>query len=192
LATRFFQNQAEPPLNFQLWVGHPLFSSVTDGGHYERIFSADMTAEKVIIAWEIKIVVDEFVRKFSSMRRKVQASDDIGAAYEPVLGKQLTDEYKDRIHQVLPQCSLFLCGILYKDLVDFKKVDPSLIPEVLQKNGQLIIQDLLNHIMTYAKNNDEKANKSWPVLLKSNAFFTYVCAYLQGIRAGGNAGPSTT
>jgi hypothetical protein len=169
-----------------------IFSSVTDGGHYERIFSADMTAEKVIIAWEIKVVVDEFVRKFSSMRRKVQASDDIGAVYEPVLGKQLTDEYKDRIHQVLPQCSLFLCGILYKDLVDFKKVDPSLIPEILQKNGQLMIQDLLNHIMTYAKNNDEKANKNWPVLLKSNAFFTYVCAYLQGIRAGGNAGPSTT
>ena len=23
MATRFFQNQAEPPLNFQLWVGHP-------------------------------------------------------------------------------------------------------------------------------------------------------------------------
>jgi hypothetical protein len=167
-----------------------IFSSINDGGYYERIFSSEMTAEKVIIAWEIKTVVDEFVRKFSSIRRKLQASDDIGAAYESILGKPLTDEYKDRIHQVLPQCSLFLCGILYKDLVEFRKTDPTTIPAVLKKNGQEIIQDLLNHIMTYAKNNYDKANKSWPVLLKSNAFFTYVCAYLQGIRAGGNDGPS--
>jgi hypothetical protein len=163
-----------------------IFASVSDGGNYERIFSPDMTAEKVIIAWEIKAVVDDFVRRFSSMRRKLQASDDSIAAYESVLGKPLTEGYKDVIHQVLPQCSLFLCGILYKDLVDFKKMDPVKIPDELGLRGQTIIQTLLNHILTYAKNNKDKANKSWPVLLKSNAFFNYVCAYLQGVSAGGS------
>lgn len=142
-----------------------------------------MTAEKMIIAHEIKMFVDDFVRKFSSIRRKLQASDNIVAAYEPLLGKKVANEYKDALHQVLPQCSLFLCGTIYKDLVDFQKKDPSGIPKLLQKDGHALIQEHLLNILNYAKNNKGKADKSWPVLLKSNTFFGYITAYLGGIRS---------
>jgi len=37
--------------------------------------------------------------------------------------------------------------------------------------------------MDYAKNNPDKADRSWPVLLKSNPFFLLVMAYIQGIRS---------
>ena len=141
-----------------------------------------MTAEKMIISHEIKGFVDDFVRKFSSIRRKLQASDDIVAAYEPLLGRELANGFKDVLHQVLPQCSLFLCGTIYKDLVDFQKNDPSRIPELLQEDGLALIQEHLLHILSYAKNNKSKADKSWPVLLKSNAFFGFIAAYLEGIR----------
>jgi hypothetical protein len=161
-----------------------IFLSINDGGNYERIFSADMTAEKMIIAHEIKTFVDDFVRRFSSIRRKLQASDDIVAAYEPLLGQEVANGYKDVIHQVLPQCSLFLCGTLYKDLVDFQKKSATEIPKLLQKEGTTLIQEHLLNILNYAKNNKSKADKSWPVLLKSNAFFNYICAYLEGIRRG--------
>jgi hypothetical protein len=142
-----------------------------------------MTAEKMVIAHEIKTFVDDFVRRFASIRRKLQASDDIVAAYEPLLGKEVAG-FKDQIHQVLPQCSLFLCGTLYKDLVDFRKKDPSEIPQLLQKEGNALIQAHLLNILNYAKNNKSKADKSWPVLLKSNAFFSYICAYMEGIHSG--------
>jgi hypothetical protein len=161
-----------------------IFLSVSDGGNYERIFSADLTAEKMVIAHKIKMFVDEFVRKFSSIRRKLQAADNIVAAYEPLLGKEIASEYKDQIHQVLPQCSLFLCGTIYKDLVDFQHVDASKIPEQLQQQGHGLIQWHLLNILNFATNNRSKADKSWPVLLKSNAFFGYICAYLEGIRKG--------
>jgi hypothetical protein len=136
----------------------------------------------MIIAHEIKKFVDDFVRKFSSVRRKLQASDDLVAAYEPLLGHEVANNYKDVIHQVLPQCALFLCGTIYKDLVDFQKKDPSEIPKLLSKEGHALIQSHLLNILNYAKNNKSKADKSWPVLLKSNAFFSYICAYLEGIR----------
>jgi hypothetical protein len=161
-----------------------IFLSVGDGGHYERIFSADMTAEKMVIAHEIKTFVDDFVRRFASIRRKLQASDDIVAAYQPLLGQEVANGYKDQIHQVLPQCSLFLCGTLYKDLVDFQKKDPSEIPKLLQQEGNALIRTHLLNILNYAKNNKNRADKSWPVLLKSNAFFNYTCAYMEGIRSG--------
>ena len=76
----------------------------------------------MIVAQQIKTFVDDFVRKFSSIHRKLQAPDDIVAAYQPLLGEDLAKE--DKIHQVLPQCSLFLCGTIYKDLVEFQRRDP--------------------------------------------------------------------
>lgn len=160
-----------------------IFLSTNDGGNYERIFSAEMTAEKMIIAHEIKKYVDDVVRKFSSIRRKLQASDDIVAAYEPLLGSEVASRYKDMLHQVLPQCSLFLCGTIYKDLVEFQKKNPSEIPAFLQKDGRALIQEHLLNILNYAKGNKSKADKSWPVLLKSNAFFGHITAYFEGIRS---------
>jgi hypothetical protein len=159
-----------------------IFLSVADGGNYERIFSHDMTAEKVIIAHGIKTFVDEFVRRFAAVRHKLQASDDIHATYEPVLGQKLASRHSDVIHQVMAQCSLFLCGTLFKDLVDLRGKDPSEIPGLLRSEGSDLIQEHLLHIIEYAKSNKEKADKSWPVLLKSNTFFTYITAYLAGIR----------
>ncbi len=159
-----------------------IFLSVSDGGSYERIFSSNMTAEKMIIAHEIKTYVEDFVRKFSGIRRKVQASDELQTAYEPILGKQLAAQHSDVIHQVMAQCSLFLCGTIFQDLVDIQKKDPSSVPGELASEGSSLIQMHLLHIIDYAKNNKDKADKSWPVLLKSNTFFTYITAYLAGIR----------
>jgi hypothetical protein len=159
-----------------------IFQSVNDGGNYERIFSAEMTAEKMIVAHEIKTFVDDFVRRFSSLRRKLQASDDIVAAYEPLLGHEVASKYKDYIHQVLPQCSLFLCGTIYKDLVGLQGKDPTGIPTLLKQEGSSLIKEHLLHILDYANKNKDKADRSWPVLLKSNQFFIYVTAYLAGIR----------
>ena len=55
-----------------------------------------------------------------------------------------------------------------------------MIPEFLKTDGHTLIQTHLLNILNYAKNNKNKADKSWPVLLKSNAFFNYICAYMEG------------
>jgi hypothetical protein len=161
-----------------------IFLSVDDGGSFEKIFSSDMTAEKMIVAHEIKLFVEEFVKQFSIIRRKTQAADNLCVAYEPVLGKNLSALHSEVIHQVLAQCSLFLCGTIFKDLVEMQKMDFRSIPAFLAQNGSTLMQEHLLHTINYAKANKDKADKSWPVLLKSNTFFTYIVAYLQGIRQG--------
>jgi hypothetical protein len=161
-----------------------IFLSVDDGGHYEKIFSADMTAERVIIAHKIKTFVDDFVRSFTANKRKSQASVDMTEINTPVLGASLATKHSDIIHQVMPQCSLFLCGTIYRDLVNLQNVEPSKIPETLQERGTGIVQEHLMHIVDFAKGNKDKADRSWPVLLKSNTFFTHIMAYLAGIRNG--------
>ena len=85
----------------------------------------------------------------------------------------------------MAQCSLFLCGTIFKDLVDLQGKDPSSIPEFLSKDGSQLIQTHLLYILDYAKGNKDKADKSWPTLLKSNLFFNYIMAYLAGMRKNG-------
>ena len=67
-------------------------------------------------------------------------------------------------------------------LVDLWGRSPSEIPGLLEQKGCVLIQEHLLHIIDYAKRNKDKADKSWPVLLKSNAFFGHITAYLAGIR----------
>lgn len=45
-----------------------------------------------------------------------------------------------------------------------------------------LIQEHLGLIVEYAKKNKDKADRSWPTLLKSNTFFGYITAYLAGVR----------
>jgi hypothetical protein len=164
-----------------------IFLSVDDGGSYEKIFSADMTAEKMIVAHQIKTYVDDFVHKFSGIRRKAVASGTLKEAYLPILGEELASRYGDVIHQVMAQCSLFLCGTIFKDLVDLQGKDPSSVPGILDKEGSSLIREHLLHILDYAKTNKDKANKSWPTLLKSNVFLDNIMAYLRGIRKAAGA-----
>jgi hypothetical protein len=159
-----------------------IFLSVDDGGHYERIFSPDMTAEKVVIAHTMKEFIDDFVRDFTSVRRRALASGNVVEIYEPVLGAHLTATHSDVIHQVMPQCSLFLCGTIFKDLTGNQKMEPSKIPDWLATDGKDLIREHLLQIIDFAKSNKDKADKSWPVLLKSNTFFTHITAYQAGIR----------
>jgi hypothetical protein len=164
-----------------------IFDSIEDGGYFEKIFSRDMTAEKMIIAHKIKASVDDFAKRFSGVRRRIQKTDDLITAYTPVLGETLSKKHSAKIHQVMPQCSLFVCGTIFKDLVDNWAMDPNAIPEKLKSDGSALIAEHLQYIMDFADENQDKADKSWPVLLKSNTFFNHIAAYIAGIRRGARA-----
>ena len=153
-----------------------MFLSVQDGGLFERVFSADMTAEKVVVAHKIRTFVDEFVKRFAKARRRMRESDSVQEVYAPVVGPELA-MFRD-IHQVVPQCSLFVCGLLYKDLVEIQDKPFPTIPDILEDEGDGRIQELLRLVVDYSRKNEDKADRSWPTLLKSNAFFGLVSSYL--------------
>ena len=63
-----------------------------------------------------------------------------------------------------------------------QKRDPTTIPAAMESEGDSLIRTHLLRIMDYAKANKDKADRSWPVLLKSNTFFNYVTAFIAGTR----------
>lgn len=161
-----------------------IFLSVEDGGYYERIFSGDMTAEKIVIAHDLKQRLDDFVKRFTAIRRKAQASTNLKTVYEPILGEPLAQKHSDVMHQVIPQCSLFICGTIYRELVEIRKTALKDISKIVSMEADELIRAHLLHIIDFAKNNKDKADKSWPVLLKSNAFFNHITAYVAGVAKG--------
>jgi hypothetical protein len=171
-----------------------IFDSIEDGGYFERIFSHEMTAEKFIISHQIKAYVDDFVKQFMGLRRKVQAQDlDPIIVYKPLLGDTLMSAYVNELHQVIAQCALFLCGTLYHDLAAIRKSDPATIPGILQKEGSALIREHLRFMIDFHRDpTNPMADRSWPVLLKSNSFFGHIKAYISGIRRGPGLETSNT
>jgi len=125
------------------------------------------------------------VREFTTIRRKIQSPGDITRVYTQILGSALAESHGDLIHQVMPQCSLFLCGTIFRDLTINQKRDPSEIPSILQRYGAPLVQEHIKLMIDFAKENKDKADRSWPVLLKNNTFFSHVTAYIAGARANG-------
>lgn len=68
--------------------------------------------------------------------------------------------------------------------MDLRKAELKAISDILNREGTELIRSHLLHIIDFAQHNKDKADKSWPVLLKSNAFFNHVTAYLSGIARG--------
>ena len=159
-----------------------IFLSTANGGQFERVFSSDMTAEKVVIAYKVKVSVDDFVRRFWRVRRKIQDGDDVASAYTPVVGPTLAAV--PYISQVVPQCSLFVCATMYMDLVNLQGNQATDMPAILDQRGDDVIREHLGLIVDYAEKNRDKADQSWPTLLKSNSFFSHIAAHLSEIRRG--------
>ena len=163
-----------------------MFLASEDGGYFERIFSTDLTAEKVIVAHQIKTHVDNFVKSFMTRKRRKDRVDDWKKDYKEVLGDRVVDNFASVVDQMMPQSSIFLCGTIYQEWVNTLGKDPKDLPEHLDKEGLQTIRRHVGHILQYAKDNPKSAIKSWPTLLKSMNFFNAVKAYMHGIYAGKN------
>ena len=158
-----------------------IFLSTSDGGQFERIFSTDMTAERVIVAYNIKVVVDEFVRRFLRIRNRERQGYKVEVEYQELLGTELSSV--PDISQIIPQCALFICGTLHKDLVDLRRNEAAKVSGILEEIGEEIIREHLRLIVEFAEKDREKADQSWPTLLKSNTFFGHITSYLSDVRA---------
>jgi hypothetical protein len=142
-----------------------------------------MSAEKFVVAQRLKWITDEFVERFMNLKRRKARGADWVSEYTELLGPELVHEFGDRLDQVVPQCSVFLCALLFEDHIVLRKEQPATLLAALGADNFVAIYDKLTVILQFARDNPTSANKSWPTLLKSQPFFENVASYLRG-RAG--------
>jgi hypothetical protein len=160
-----------------------IFTSVEDGGFFERIFNSELTAEKLLIAHQLKSAIDDFIRQFNTRKRRRDRVPDWRADYSEVLGDSLVQKHGAAIDQFMPQCAVFLCGTIFKDYKDLLGKDPSTLPVYMEINGHNAILEHIGYILDCAQKNADVADKYWPTLLKSNSFFNSAVNYIQGVRS---------
>jgi Collagen triple helix repeat (20 copies) len=91
--------------------------------------------------------------------------------YAELLGSEIVQEFGDRLDQVIPQCAVFLCALLFEDHIKVRSEQPAMLLDPLEAGDFSMIYDKLTVISQFARDNPTSANKSWPTLLKSQTFF---------------------
>jgi hypothetical protein len=158
-----------------------LFLSRSDGGHFERLFSAELTAEKFLYASKFKNVADVYVKNFGALKRRKSRVDNWEEEYRQFFPDDFFEEYSGIIDQVIPQSSVFLTAVIFERYIRIRGKDIDELLIEFESVPQEIILDTLSLILRFAKNNPDIANKSWPTLLKSQSFFSHVCSYIKGL-----------
>ena len=158
-----------------------LFMSRRDNGHFEKIFNSELTAENFLYAFKIKSFIDDYVKRFGTMKRRKTRIDDWQNEYKRFLGESVFNGFEDIIDQVVPQSAVFVTAVLFEKYTKIQKKETQTLLDELNNSTQSTINDIISVILNFSKNNPEIANKSWPTLLKSQTFFNHICSYLSGL-----------
>jgi hypothetical protein len=156
-----------------------IFLGAVDGGYFDRVFNTELTAEKFASAFRLSRCTDSFVRQFMTRKRRADKVEDWRKDYAELLGRPVVDKHGSVLNQVVPQSATFLTALLFDREVVLKGSKIEDVIKVVQSSHEPYC-DLLLHIIDTAAF-DDRASKSWPTLLKSQAFFEKVSTYLRGI-----------
>jgi hypothetical protein len=159
-----------------------MFLGQHDGGFFERVFSADLKAQDFVIAQRIRWGIDQYVREFMSLKRRKKGVEDWKSEYAGLLGPELVGAHGDTLDQVIPQSAVFLSAIVFEEQVRILERDPSALAELLEGVDKSLLNSAISTVIEVAADSPIAADKSWPNLLKSQAFFDIVVSYLRGAR----------
>ena len=70
-----------------------MFLGVRDGGSFDRIFNTDLSAEKLLIAQQLKWCIDNYVKRFMTLKRRKERVTDWKADYQTLLGPDLLEKH---------------------------------------------------------------------------------------------------
>lgn len=160
-----------------------IFLGPKDGGHFEKIFDENMSAENFALAYRIKNRIDYFTKQFLTRKRRKTKVADWRSDYKEVLSEEIVDDYGEELDQVIPQSAVFLCAIIFEEQVRVLGSNPENLLVMLNQEGEKILVGGLRTILKFAKdnpNNPQIANKNWPNLLKSQTFFENVASFIKG------------
>lgn len=157
-----------------------MFLSVSDGGFFEKIFSATFTAEDFAKSYELYKIVFDIVKSFKSSKRKKKRNPDWKTEYEELFGKDFIERRIKVIDQIVPQSTILLTGLSYQYFIKNKGMKwEEMLYEI--KNDSTKLGLLLDIMIDCQENGGDELNKTWQTLIKSQEFFRIVSAQINEI-----------
>jgi hypothetical protein len=159
-----------------------IFEGAQDGGIFDKVFSADLTAEKLILAHRLASLVNEYVKQFMARKRKKENMENWQAEYQTLLGESLMKKHAAIVDQVIPQSAVFLSAIVFDEWVSVLKRPLDDLLVFLEAKDYAILNKKIEQLIDFVRDNEKDA-KSWPTLLKSQPLFENFASFLRGLAA---------
>jgi len=156
-----------------------IFVGSSDGGYFDRVFGGELTAERFVYAHRIARAVDDYVRHFMTRKRRKERTDDWKADYATLLSEGLVSRHSALVDQVVPQSAIFLTAAVFDLCIGMRERPIADVIEELERPDFTALNELLDQTISFAAK-DDSFSKSWPTLLKSQAFFEKFMAYMKG------------
>lgn len=169
-----------------------IFEGAQDGGMFDRVFSADLTAEKIIAAHRLSSLVGDYVKLFMARKRKKERVENWQADYRSLLGRSLMDKYAAVVDQVIPQSAIFLSAISFEEWVRIRRQPLDDLLAVLEQGNYETLNEKTELVIDFVLNDQKKTGeaKSWPTLFKSDTLFDKFASYLRGRGDAGHESPA--
>ena len=159
-----------------------IFEGAQDGGIFDKVFSVDLTAEKVITAHRLSSLVNEYVKQFMTKKRKKENLENWHGEYAALLGENVMKKHAAVVDQVIPQSAVFLSAIVFDEWVNVLKKPIDDLLALLEDKDYAVLNKKIEQLIDFVKSNEKDA-KSWPTLLKSQPLFDNFASFLRGVAA---------
>ncbi len=152
-----------------------IFVGKEDDGRFEEVFSAYLTAEKVVLAHRIWSAVGRYVNEFRRLKgRKERGAKDWRDQYIALLGKYLVDIHGAIVDEVIPPGTFFLSAVVFEDWVRLKDRPAEELARILESGDFDILNHEIGVIIAARASLKGSESRTWPTLLKSLTLFTEV------------------
>ena len=156
-----------------------IFLHQNEGGYFSSIFGPNITAENFIYSYRLFQKVSTFVDNFKILKRKRSRMENWKKEFSTLLGSELMNNYENELYEVIPQSVLFICALLFERYILQHKWSMEKMLDNIKEDKPSIITKTLYLVIKYSKEYPAEAGKSWFTLMKSQAFFEQVVAYIK-------------
>ncbi len=159
-----------------------MFLSVSEGGHFEKIFSTEMTAENFARSYELYRSTEDIINKYKKIKRRKKHDSDWKKKYGELFGHDFVGRRANIIDQMVPQSTIFLISLCYEEFIKKRKMDWDEMLHVIKSHPENLGK-LLDIMITCQECGGDDLNKTWQTLLKSQEFFKVVSKQIHDIEA---------
>ena len=159
-----------------------MFLDISEGGHFTKIFDANLTADKFAKAFMLYKKVEQKIKEFKILIRKKRKKDpswESGLA--TLFETKFIEEKLPLLEQTVPQSTIFVIAICYQWFIIQKGYSFEELLNTLDDPKTLTF--IFNQIFAVKDTGGENTNKNWQTLLKSQEFFEQIKLYLQKLNS---------
>jgi hypothetical protein len=155
-----------------------IFQDPQDGGLFNRIFNDEISALKFLNSYRLFSAVDNFVDAFTKIKRRKSRLANWRTNYSNLLGNELVQQYGDKLDQIIPQSSLFLCALIYwKFIVSEGRPIEDIIGKI--ESDYEIQINILKNIIEFYEIQPDRTGKALSSLLKTQNFLESIKPYIR-------------